>query len=352
MTSLTDKHGFPIDVCGRCVGSGTYPSSAWNGVCLGCSGARYTYPTPKVTELASAWQARLRDAVTVVPAARRDPATGEVVAGVHPGDRIRYDSGVPWRAVTAVTVHPDRVVGSVSVGGSVVSETLAVTLTFDDGSTVDVASANAWQRPAPDGLDAERQALVAQAVKAYATTIKRRETAAAKAAEKRRAEEAERSATVQQLVEAHPELLALVGEDYADATGFMGDMRRAILSGKPSEKQTAAALAAVRRDQERREERDRLRCSGVTVPTGRATVTGTVVAVWTKDTDWGTKDMMRIRTEDGWTAAGSIPAKLLRHGPVEFEAMAAALRGQQVTITADFQPGRDDPLAGFFRRPR
>lgn len=35
---------FETQTCGRCGGSGTYPSSCWNGVCLGCSGAgvRYT----------------------------------------------------------------------------------------------------------------------------------------------------------------------------------------------------------------------------------------------------------------------------------------------------------------------
>lgn len=31
--------GFETETCMRCGGSGTYPSSCWNGVCLGCSGA-------------------------------------------------------------------------------------------------------------------------------------------------------------------------------------------------------------------------------------------------------------------------------------------------------------------------
>lgn len=353
MTNLTDKYGFPIDVCVRCNGSGTYPSSAWNGVCLGCSGQRYTHVTPKVAALAGQWQTRKRDAVTVVPAARRDPATGEVTCGVQPGDRIReYGVGeVPWRTVAEVTVHPERVVGSVRIGNVLTQETLAVTLLFEDGSTVEVRAGNVWRRPAPEGLDGERQALVDQAVKSYATTLKRRETAAVKAAAKRATEEAERSANVQQLVETYPELATLAGDDYAEATGFMADMRRAILSGKPTDAQRDAAVAAVRRDQERAVERDRMRGSGVAVPTGRVTVTGTIVAVWTKDTDWGVRDMMRIRSDEGWTAAGAIPAKLRDVAGPEFDDMAAALRGRQVTITAEFQPGRDDQLSGFFRRP-
>lgn len=30
---------FESETCGRCGGSGTYPSACWNGVCLGCSGS-------------------------------------------------------------------------------------------------------------------------------------------------------------------------------------------------------------------------------------------------------------------------------------------------------------------------
>lgn len=349
--TLTDKYGFPIDTCGRCAGSGMYPSSAWNGVCLGCSGARYTYPTPKVAALANEWQTRLRLAVTCVPAARRDASTGEVVSGVQPGDRIRDDMpGAQWRTVASVTVHPGRVVGSLTAGGVLVSETLAVTVAFEDGSTAEVGSGIQWRRQAPEGLDAERVALVAQAVKAWATTVKRRETAEAKAVARLQAESAEREANVRALVETYPELATLVGDEYATATGFMGDMRRAVLSGKPSDAQRDAAITAVRRDRERTAEREQMRDSGVTVPTGRVTVTATIVAVWTTESDWGTREMMRVRSDEGWTAAGAVPAKL-RDQAETFAAMVEWLKGRQVTITATFQPGNQDRLAGWFKRP-
>ena len=34
----TNKLGFPLARCTRCGGTGRYPSSAYRGICLGCSG--------------------------------------------------------------------------------------------------------------------------------------------------------------------------------------------------------------------------------------------------------------------------------------------------------------------------
>lgn len=34
----TMTYRFETETCSRCAGTGTYPSSAWNGVCLGCNG--------------------------------------------------------------------------------------------------------------------------------------------------------------------------------------------------------------------------------------------------------------------------------------------------------------------------
>lgn len=39
MATIHPRITFETDTCGRCAGSGTYPSAAWNGVCLGCSGS-------------------------------------------------------------------------------------------------------------------------------------------------------------------------------------------------------------------------------------------------------------------------------------------------------------------------
>ena len=35
------RTGFPLSTCSRCGGTGQYPSAAWQGKCLGCSGTGY-----------------------------------------------------------------------------------------------------------------------------------------------------------------------------------------------------------------------------------------------------------------------------------------------------------------------
>lgn len=72
-----DRHGFPIDTCNRCGGSGRY---SWNAVhadmCYGCQGSGLRHLVPKHH---AAWRDAVRAAVRVV------------AQDLEPGDRVR-----PW----------------------------------------------------------------------------------------------------------------------------------------------------------------------------------------------------------------------------------------------------------------
>lgn len=364
----TDKHGFPIEECGRCGSSGRYPSSAWNGVCLGCGGGGWVHPAGTVAKLAAQWQTIRRQATGValtVCRAYAEDGSFTVVADVLAGDQVRLDSDSPWRTVAEVTPGTE-VRGSAHVGVGdnrrLLSETLATTVRFEDGETDYVETPVVWQRRLTPEVTAELAALVGKATKAHATLAKGRATRAAKAEEKRAHLQAEREANVQQLVETHPDLAVLIGDQYADATGFVADMRAAVLAGKPSDKQVAAAVAAVRRDRERAQAKRDARDAGVTVPTGRLDIEGTVVATWTKwsDRGWGSwVHKMRVSSPDGWTAAGTIPAALLENAPPTYRTSdepdpvdaSRWLRGQRVKIRATFEPSSNDPLSGWFSRP-
>lgn len=90
---------FETVTCARCAGSGTYPSAAWQGVCLGCSGKgiRFT-PAGHRARLAydEAMSAMLR-----------------TYGDVKPGDRVKasfgrvnnYASATKWLHVDTIKVH-------------------------------------------------------------------------------------------------------------------------------------------------------------------------------------------------------------------------------------------------------
>jgi hypothetical protein len=364
----TDTAGFPLESCGRCGGSGTYPSSAWNGVCLDCNGDGWMYPVGKVAKLAAEWSTIRAAATTVVLTARRDYAvdgTSTLTTDVQAGDQVRVATNTEWRTIAAVTVT-DEVRGTVRVGVGdtqrLLCETLATTVEFTNGDVITVDTAVQWKRRLTPEVQARLDALVPQATKAYATLLKGRITRAAKAEQKRAAKIADDEANVQQLLETYPDLGALLGDEYADNTGFMGSMRDALNRGSMSDKMIASALEAIRRDRQQKEDKANAIAAGVTVPTGRRDVEGVVIATWAKwnDRGWGSwLHKMRIKTADGWTAAGTIPGALLELRPASLNLMdpddpedaSRWLRGRKIRIRATFAPGDRDPLSGWFSRP-
>ncbi len=365
----TTRDGFPIVTCTRCNGTGMYPSSAWNGICLQCNGQRVAFPTPAVAKLAAQWHSELHTLSRVTPAVRyvleADSYTRHE-APVAVGDQLRHGNAEEWRTVASVQATT-RVVGSCSIGTvdsavyQYTSLTLLTVITFTDGTTEKVYGEE-WHRAYDvDAARARREELAAQAVASYTKypagapardaaaerrrekrAAERREADAAKAAEKA-AEEAAEAAAWAATVEANPELADLATARYADAKEFMGDMRDRFAAGTMTDKQVAAAVERIRRDRQRAADHAQLVASGVTAPTGRVVITGTVTATWTKETDFGVQFKMRITSDEGWTVAGTVPSKL--DGTLE------EMRGRRVTLTATVEPSRDDRTHGWYSRP-
>lgn len=83
--------------------------------------------------------------------------------------------------------------------------------------------------------------------------------------------------------------------------------------------------------------------AAVLVPTGRITVTGTVVkAVW-KDNPYGPGGSVKItiKSAEGWLVWGTAPSNI----SVDVD------RGDTVTLTATVEASDTDPSFGFFKRP-
>ena len=97
-------------------------------------------------------------------------------------------------------------------------------------------------------------------------------------------------------------------------------------------------------------EREARKATAQPVPTGKTTVTGTVVS-WKTTANkfsYNGADILKIVVEDerGFRVFGTCPAKIVEavNGNMD------VLKGATVTFTATLEPSRDDELFGFFKR--
>lgn len=98
--------------------------------------------------------------------------------------------------------------------------------------------------------------------------------------------------------------------------------------------------------------------AGVTVPTGRTTVTGVVVSIKAEETFYTYSGevtlKMLVESDEGYRVWGTVPRSLeggseYRDG--QYVAVRGVDEGDTVTFTATLQPSDNDPLFGFFKRP-
>ena len=86
-------------------------------------------------------------------------------------------------------------------------------------------------------------------------------------------------------------------------------------------------------------------------PTGRVTVTGTVLTTKWQENDFGGCTKMMLKTTDGytvWSSLPSIPAKYLDNLP---EGWDGVKRGMTMKIKVTLEPSKNDPKHGFGSRP-
>jgi len=92
------------------------------------------------------------------------------------------------------------------------------------------------------------------------------------------------------------------------------------------------------------EERQRQIAEGIIkpVPTGRVTITGTILAFKWVDSEYtrGGTMKMTLLTDEGYKVYGTCPSSI-----------EATEKGTKVKLTASLEPSRDDPIFGFYSRP-
>ena len=206
--------------------------------------------------------------------------------------------------------------------------------------------------------NAKRKA--ANTKRAATNAAKRAERAAAKAAAKAK-DIADRRT---ELLETYPALARLA--DHLD-NPFMDDMWEAWDANRMTDRQAAAASAAVERNEARaarRAAQDAAKAAaaatGVRAPSDgkRATHTVSVDAVWCQESMYGMTMKMRVTHADGWSARMSVPAKLAyavnmrQSAGGETARLKEALVGTQVVVTASWVPSWDgDVMVADGKRP-
>lgn len=154
-------------------------------------------------------------------------------------------------------------------------------------------------------------------------------------------------------LETQKEEVKAVFARHADHENFIAAdiVRKTWLYGPPTEKQVALVLKVIaddaaykvrqaEREARKAEEEARPRASA---PSGRVTVTGTMLGVKTVDHDFGTTVKMLIEVQQ---ADGIWKGWLTKPPVLDF------VSGATVTVTATWTPSADDPAFAFGKRPK
>jgi hypothetical protein len=132
-----------------------------------------------------------------------------------------------------------------------------------------------------------------------------------------------------------------------DESGYLANLRSVVLAGVTDNKRMGLLVSLARaydkhlEHAERKAERERERANEVRVPCpiGRVTIVGKVVSVDSKDTDFGTRYVMTVRDDSGFTVWGSQPSAL------------DPSVGDRIEFTASVERSDSDECFGFFKRP-
>lgn len=132
-----------------------------------------------------------------------------------------------------------------------------------------------------------------------------------------------------------------------DESGYLANLRAVVLAGVTDSKRLGLLVSLARSYDkhlayaERKAERERERANEVRVPCpiGRVTVIGKVVSTDAKDTAYGTRYVMTVRDDSGFTVWGSQPTAL------------SVSVGDRIEFTASVERSERDECFGFYKRP-
>ena len=148
------------------------------------------------------------------------------------------------------------------------------------------------------------------------------------------------------------------GSDFADS---MATIARSEWIGDRALGIAAFIPEGFRRDQDRQTERqarqaaeEARKADAEDAPTGRTTITGTVVSVKARDNGFQVVHKMTVVDDRGFKVWGSVPKALDGQtiwGENDVVEIPRVAPGERITFTATVEPSSDDKTFGFFKRP-
>jgi len=178
----------------------------------------------------------------------------------------------------------------------------------------------------------------------------------------------------QQAKELYPEAVAVLEQVYQENEAALGrnDLPSFLTSvayryfetGQLTEAQAEGVVKSYQVHLERREQRrrwDEEKAQAEPVPTGsKVTVEGVVVKSEWKETPYGSKAVMTVKSDEGWLVYGSVPTGLWEQLETDVldddgQVIGATTRrpkGCRVRFTASVAASDRDPHFGFYKRPR
>lgn len=159
--------------------------------------------------------------------------------------------------------------------------------------------------------------------------------------EKKAAEvKAKRDAQIAKNLEAFPEFQTVL--DYEGDNAFITDIRHKAYAWDISEKQAAAVIDAVKRDNEKQAAKAEERANATPLTEGRQEFEGEVLTTKWQESDFGGCTKMLVKLDTGSKVWGTVPAAIDGRGD---------LKGCRVKFTGTLKVSDDDELFGFYSRP-
>ena len=162
-------------------------------------------------------------------------------------------------------------------------------------------------------------------------------------AAKKAARESKKAEQRAALIKEHPEL----ADAFESNNSFIQDvMWKFHKYAELSDRQIAAVKTALVRDAEwevKKAAEQKKMESAKDAPSGRIEITGEILSIKRRETDFGSTLKMIVKTDDGWKLWTTVPSSIM--GTDE------GLSGKHVTLTVTVTPSNDDPKFAFGKRP-
>lgn len=178
---------------------------------------------------------------------------------------------------------------------------------------------------------------------------------AAKRAELTKTGETHR-ANLAKAVEYDPRLAILADSDACGNNSFLSDLSFKLKKYELSERQLAAAVRSIERDETWKAKREAQRAASIDAPEGKQEVAGEIVSIKEHQSQFGTSWKMTVRDDRGFTVWCTVPAALESRWDYDAETgkyteVGGVDKGDRVAFSATLTRSDKDSTFAFAKRP-